>query len=98
LSLKLYLDESISSKLLAGLLTRTGHDVQVPTDVGLLRAGDLTHFNHVAQEQRVLITANPDDFQALHIQSCGQHSGIFAVHYDNDPTKDPKARPRSGYR
>jgi len=92
LSLKLYLDESITNKLFAHFLILAGHDVQVPAEVGLLHASDLAHFNHVIHEQRILITANPDDFEALHVQSQGQHPGIFAVHYDNNPRKDPKLK------
>src|SRR5688572_27313078 len=73
------------------LLHNAGHDVQMPTDIGLAGAPDPLHLTRALADNRVCLTRNHDDFWLLHNllqQAKGRHSGIFVVRQDNDPTRD----------
>jgi hypothetical protein len=79
--MKLYMDDDSASPLLAQLLGKAGHDVQIPADIGLSGADDSVHF----------ITGNHDDFLNLHllvVDLQGHHPGIFVIRKDNDPKRD----------
>jgi predicted nuclease of predicted toxin-antitoxin system len=93
--MRLYLDDDTASTLLANLLRKAGHDVQVPSDVGMAGARDPVHLTHAIQDDRVCITKNHDDFWILHNlikQAQGHHPGIFVVRQDNDPSRDLTAK------
>jgi predicted nuclease of predicted toxin-antitoxin system len=64
--MKLYLDEDIASALLAQLLRKAGHDVQLPADVGLGGKPDVVVFRHAISEDRILLSRNYQDFENLH--------------------------------
>jgi hypothetical protein len=86
-ALNLYLDDCANSDLLALLLTQAGHTVVRPADAGTEWEADEVHFRYTQGHGLVLITKNPKDFRALHNQD-QNHSGIFAVYQDNDPSRD----------
>lgn len=89
--MRLYLDDDSASPLLAQLLRKAGHDVQMPGDAGTTGSPDAVHLTRAIADQRVCLTKNHDDFWILHNlikQACGHHPGIFVVRQDNDPTRD----------
>ncbi|MCI0640807.1 MAG: DUF5615 family PIN-like protein [Gemmataceae bacterium] len=89
--MRLYLDDDTAAPLLAKLLGKAGHDVQMPSDAGLAGAPDPVHLTRAIQGARACITKNHDDFWILHNliqQAQGRHPGIFVVRQDNDPTRD----------
>ncbi len=89
--MRLYLDDDSASPLLAKLLRKAGHDVQMPSVVGMVGAPDAVHLTHAIGDDRVCLTKNHDDFWILHNllkQARGYHPGIFVVRQDNDATRD----------
>jgi predicted nuclease of predicted toxin-antitoxin system len=86
-ALNLYLDDCSNSGLLADLLRQAGHTVTRPNEVGLGGEDDDVHFGFAASNGLTIITKNAADFLELHEEN-QHHSGIFAVHQDNDPTRD----------
>ncbi len=89
--MKLYLDDDSASPLLSKLLRNAGHDVQLPSDVGMSGKPDPVHLTHAIRDGLVCLTKNYDDYWLLHIllmQALGHHPGIFVVRQDNDPTRD----------
>jgi predicted nuclease of predicted toxin-antitoxin system len=91
--MRIYLDDNTASGLLVRLLQRAGHDVQVPTDVGLVGKDDSVHFTYAIDDNRVILSYDHEDFKNLHIlvmRSGGHHPGVFVVRRDNDPTRDLK--------
>jgi|SRR5579884_15541 len=86
-----YLDDDAASPLLARLLRKVGHDVQLPSDTGMSGAPDAVHLTRSIADSRVCLTKNHDDFWILHNliqQARGRHAGIYVVRQDNDPTRD----------
>jgi predicted nuclease of predicted toxin-antitoxin system len=84
----IYLDEDMASALLAQVLRRAGHDVQVPADVGLAGKSDAEVFRHAITAGRVLLSRNFRDFEQLHLlvlTSGGHHPGVLVERFDNDP-------------
>ena len=89
--MRLYLDDDTSAPLLAKLLRNAGHDIQMPSDIGMGGAPDPVHLTRAIKDGRVCITKNHDDFWILHNlikQARGYHPGILVVRQDNDPTRD----------
>jgi hypothetical protein len=89
--MRLYLDDDSASPLLAKLLRKAGHDVQLPGDVAMTGAPDPVHLTRAIADGRICLTRNHDDFWILHnlvMQAQGRHPGIFVVRQDNDPTRD----------
>lgn len=73
---------------------RAGYVVVSPRDAGTLGWDDSDHLEYAAQHGHALLTYDPQDFQDWHHlwQSQGrQHSGIFLVYQDNDPSRDMTA-------
>jgi predicted nuclease of predicted toxin-antitoxin system len=64
--MRLYLDDDTASPLLAKLLRKAGHDVQMPGDVGTAGAPDPLHLTRAIADGRVCVTKNHDDFLLLH--------------------------------
>lgn len=87
MSLRIYLDDCAYSKPLLHLLRSVGHDVLTPVEAGTTGFPDAAHLQRAVADARVILTMDADDFAELH-QSDPNHSGIFAVCQDNDPTKD----------
>jgi predicted nuclease of predicted toxin-antitoxin system len=93
--MNLYLDDNRASAPLANLLRKAGHHVLQPADVNLVGASDPRHLEHAIRSQRAVLTADRRDFWDLHelvLTSGGSHPGILLVRYDNDPTRDMKAK------
>jgi len=89
--MNLYLDDDSASPLLARLLRNAGHDVQLPSDVGMVGQPDPAHLTRAIRDSRVCLTKNYDDFlllQNLLTQAHGNHPGILVVRQDNDPARD----------
>ena len=89
--MRLYLDDDTASSLLAKLLRKATHEVQVPSEVGMAGVPDAVHLTHAIGESRVCVTKNHDDFWILHNlikQTQGRHPGILVVRQDNDATRD----------
>ena len=92
--MRVYLDDDSAEVRLAQLLRRAGHDVQRPTDVGMVGADDSVHFAHAIRQDRVCLSHNHYDFDNLHtlIQVAqGHHPGVLAVLRDNNPKRDLEA-------
>jgi predicted nuclease of predicted toxin-antitoxin system len=64
--MRLYLDDDSADALLARLLRQTGHDDQLPMDVGMAGEDDPVHLTHAVLDNRVLLSHNHDDFEDLH--------------------------------
>jgi predicted nuclease of predicted toxin-antitoxin system len=89
--MRLYLDDDSVNRLLVRLLRQAGHDVCLPSDVGLTGAHDAEHLAKAVVENRVLLTHNHDDFDKLHdlvLIVGGHHPGILTVRKDNNPKRD----------
>ena len=90
----IYLDDDCAEVLLAVLLRKAGHDVQMPTEVGLAGAHDPVHLAHAVRGSRALISKNHGDYGRLHdllMAGRGHHPGILIIRKDNDPKRDMKA-------
>jgi hypothetical protein len=78
--MNLYVDDDSVHHLLVRLLQRAGHDVEVPSDAGLIGESDPIHLKHAIDSNRRLLSANYDDFEELHdliIAAGGKHPGIL---------------------
>jgi predicted nuclease of predicted toxin-antitoxin system len=92
--LTIYLDESIDDDYLIALLERAGHTVISPRTIGSLGWTDDQQLEFAAQHGYVLLTKDPDNFEALHEQwqqQGRQHAGILLVHYEGNVRKDMTA-------
>jgi predicted nuclease of predicted toxin-antitoxin system len=91
--MNLYLDEDCAKGALVARLRKTGHLVLVPADALLQGASDPRHLLYAVQYGLVIVTRNHDDFEDLHLlvqATLGRHSGILAIRFENDPTRDMK--------
>ncbi len=89
--MKLYIDDDTVGGLLVRLLRRAGHDVEIPTDVGLAGRSDAVHLRHSISARRSLLSANHRDFRELHdliFTAGGNHPGILMIRRDNDRRRD----------
>jgi predicted nuclease of predicted toxin-antitoxin system len=82
LSLQLLIDEDCQAKPLISLLKKAGHDVITANEAGLAGKEDYLVLDYAIAENRVLLSQNCDDFQALH-QEKPHHPGILVI-YQND--------------
>jgi len=93
--MRLYIDDDSVDPGLIRLLRRDGHDVQVPTDVGLAGNSDQVHLAHAIRDQRAILTRNHRDFDGLHdlvvLAASGHHRGILVVLFDNNPRNNMSA-------
>lgn len=64
--MRLYLDDDTASAVLTNLLRKAGHEVQLPSDVGMSGAADAVHLTRAIHDNRVCVTKNHDDFWILH--------------------------------
>ena len=93
--MKLYIDDDSVDPGLLRLLRRDGHDIQIPTDVGLAGTSDQAHLAHSIRDRRAVLTRNYKDFKDLDdlIVSAaqGHHTGILVVLFDNNPRNNMSA-------
>jgi predicted nuclease of predicted toxin-antitoxin system len=87
LSLRLLIDEDTQAKLFVTLLKQAGHDVIIVNEVNLMGQKDSVILNFARQNNRLLITQNCDDYEALH-QTNPIHPGILAVYNNTNPSKN----------
>ncbi|WP_225886969.1 DUF5615 family PIN-like protein [Nodosilinea nodulosa] len=87
MSLALLLDEDSQAKFLVNLLRAAGHDIRTINEAGIGGAADDVVLDYAAQQRRVLLTRNCNDFLDLH-QSITTHFGILAVYQDAEPDKN----------
>jgi predicted nuclease of predicted toxin-antitoxin system len=91
--MNLYLDDDSAKGALVARLRKAGHQVVVPADVLLSGAADPRHLLHAVRYDLAVLTKNHDDFEDLHLlvqATHGRHTGILAIRFDNDPTRDMK--------
>jgi predicted nuclease of predicted toxin-antitoxin system len=89
--MRLYLDDNAASPLLAQLLRKAGHDVQLPSDAGKVGEDDSVHLAHAIGEGRVCLTMDYTDYENLHnlvLVAQGHHPGILVVRQENNPKRD----------
>jgi hypothetical protein len=93
--MRLYIDDDSVDPGLIRLLRRDGQNVQIPADAGLLGSSDQVHLAHAIREQRVLLSRNYRDFEALHeliiFAARGHHEGILLVRFDQNPRNNMSA-------
>ena len=87
MSLRLLLDEDSQAKRLVNVLGKAGHDVKTVNEVGLSGEIDDLVLEYARVKNRILLTHNCDDFEALH-EFNPNHPGILAVYNNDDYTKD----------
>ena len=87
MSLQLLIDEDSQDKVLVKLLRKAGHEVITVNEAGLTSQPDRVVFRYAADNNRVILTLNCRDFQALH-EDNPHHSGILAVYKNDDYSKD----------
>ena len=87
LSLQLLIDEDSQAKPLVSLLRKSGHDVETANEAGLSGKEDFLVLDYARVKNRILLTQNCDDFEALH-QANSEHPGILAVYQNNDRSKN----------
>jgi hypothetical protein len=88
---KLYLDDDTCAALLVAVLRKAGHDVLIPSDIGMSGRHDAEHLLRCVQNGRVFLTRNYRDFVPIHdlIAGCsGSHTGIIVIRQDDDPRKN----------
>ena len=87
MSLRLLIDEDTQAKLLVILLKRAGHDVVTVNDIDFMGRIDPLVLDFARKDNRVLLTQNCDDYEALH-EINPNHPGILAVYNDDNPSKN----------
>src|SRR5262249_12711216 len=91
--MNLYVDDDSAKAALVARLRKAGHQVVLPADASLAGAADARHLLYAVLHGLVFLTRNHDDFEDLHqlVQAThGRHTGIIAIRFDNDPTRDLK--------
>ena len=78
--IRFHFDENVDPAIADGL-RRRGVDVTLPSDVGLIGAGDDEHLAFAVAEQRAIVT-HDDDFLAL-AQRGAAHCGIAYCHMNS---------------
>ena len=87
MSLRLLIDEDSLAKILVKMLRVAGHDVITVNEVGLSGQPDPVVLNYARQNNRILLTHNCRDFEALH-QEDPNHPGILLIYENKDYSKD----------
>jgi hypothetical protein len=93
--MRLYIDHDLAGRELVARLRTEGHDIEIPTEIGLAAASDTEQFTHAIRTSRVLLTRHAADFDPLHVlvlASGGHHPGLLHSRSDNDVTRDIKPR------
>jgi predicted nuclease of predicted toxin-antitoxin system len=87
LSLKLLVDEDTQDRLLVKLLRNAGHDVITVNESGLMGEADPVVLDYARANDRLLLTYNCGDFEALH-QTFPTHPGLLVIYRDADRSKN----------
>ena len=91
MSLPLLIDEDSLCKVLVKMHTVAGHDVITVNEVGLSGQPDSVVLNYARQNNRILLTRNCRDFEALH-QENPHHPGVLAIYENRDYSKNLSRR------
>jgi predicted nuclease of predicted toxin-antitoxin system len=83
----LLIDEDTQNRLLVHLLRTSGHDVLTVNEVALMGEPDSVVLDFARENNRILLTRNCKDFQALH-QANPNHFGILGIYHDRNFSKD----------
>lgn len=86
MSLRLLVDEDSQDKVLVKLLRQAKHDIVTANEAGLSGQPDAVVFDYANQQNRIILTLNCRDFEALHRDN-PNHAGIFAVYQEADTLK-----------
>ena len=89
--MNLYLDDDLDGQVLIGMLRHAGHTVVSPRAVGTRGVADREHLRYAVAHGLVMLTANAQDFLALHDEWQQQglgHPGILIVYRENNPQRD----------
>lgn len=78
------MDEDSQDKRLVKFLREAEHDVTTANEAGLMSQSDSVVINYACLTNRVLLTLNCRDFEALH-EVNPNHPGILAVYQDANP-------------
>ena len=87
MSLQLLIDEDSQAKPLIRLLKAAGHNVLTINNLDMAGAPDEEVLAFAKQENRVVLTRNCDDFEALHMDD-SDHAGILLIYRDSDRSKN----------
>jgi predicted nuclease of predicted toxin-antitoxin system len=87
LSLKLLIDEDSQAKVLVSMLRKAGHNVVTVNELGLMSQPDEVVLDYARQDNRIVLTHNCQDFEALH-ETNPNHSGIFVIYENDNSFKD----------
>lgn len=87
MSLRLLIDEDAQDKRLVKLLREASHDVVTVNEVDLMSQPDPIVLAYAQENNRLLLTFNCDDFEALHQENLN-HPGILAVYQNANFAKD----------
>ena len=91
--MRLYLDDDCIARPLVQFLRKAGHDLCLPSDVGLAGADDAVHLRYAIREKRVLLSRNYAHFENLHhliLEAQGHHPGILVIRKDSNPKHNLK--------
>ncbi|WP_019505868.1 DUF5615 family PIN-like protein [Pleurocapsa sp. PCC 7319] len=86
MSLKLLIDEDSQAIALVKTLRKANHDVVTANEANLMGQPDRMVLKYAIQNNRIVLTRNCRDFEALH-KANPNHSGIFAVYQEANPLK-----------
>lgn len=81
--LRILVDECTSAKSLVGMLRAAGFDVVTSAEALGIGASDADIFAYAQSDQRVILTHNCADFNALHEEHPG-HYGVLLIYEDRD--------------
>ncbi len=81
MSLRLLIDEDSMALPLVNLLRKVGHDLVTVNEADLMSQPDTVVFNSARANDRIVLTRNYRDFEALHLIN-PNHPGIFVIYRD----------------
>jgi predicted nuclease of predicted toxin-antitoxin system len=93
--MKIYLDDNLTDRTLAALLTKAGRMVVQPAAAGLAGASDPRRPEYAIRQGLTVLTSDCDDFRELHqlvLTAGGSHPGILVVRFENNPARDMKPK------
>lgn len=87
MAIKLLIDEDSLAKPLVKNLRKAGHDVVTVNEISLSSQPDPFVLDYARENNRILLTHNCRDFEALH-QENPHHPGILAIYRGADSSKN----------
>ena len=87
MSLRLLVDEDTQYRALVQTLHASGHDVLTVNEADLMSQADGIVLDFAIRDNRILLTRNCKDFQALHKVN-PLHPGILGIYHDRKYSKN----------